>query len=415
MQIEVKEIESCKLSVQYTADAGEILNKRGDVITQFKKAPVPGFRPGKASLDAIQVHYKTQIDESLKRALAEDAYHNTLFEKKLRPHGAPTFNSLMLANGKFTCEFELHTKPDFELVELKDLEVVKPHEEENSVELTEKMLQELRVRMGDAAPYSDTDFVQLGDNVILDYEGSLNGEVVPHLCASGELLTVGKSNIPNFDDQILGMALNETREFDLHVPEGGLASLSGQTVHLKVTLAMGSKNTPCPLDDSLAEKMGKSNMEELRTFVQGTADATLQNKAKVKLFETIAHKLVDITSINVPNWMSLSEAKYLTHNAKLNWDILSDADKEQYLQMAEKNVKLSLILDKVRENNPEAQLTDQEIFEIIKRNLAKTQVQQPIDEVIQQMNKSGYLQILFSRIRDEHAMDFVSKLVKVVD
>lgn len=79
MQIDVTELEPCKLSIHYEAGAEEIFNKRGEVLQQFKKAPVPGYRPGKATIDAIKFHYRTQIEDSLKRALAEDAYHNTLF------------------------------------------------------------------------------------------------------------------------------------------------------------------------------------------------------------------------------------------------------------------------------------------------------------------------------------------------
>lgn len=415
MQIEVNEIEPCKLTIKYTADAAQILDKRGEILTHFKKAPVPGFRQGKASLDAIKVHYRTQIDESLKRALAEDAYHNTLFEKKLKPHGAPRFNTLLLADGKFTCEFDLYTKPDFELLPYQGLQIPQPPPPQTIPELTEKLLQELRVRFGDSAPYTDTDFIQDGDSVILDYEGSLNGEIVPHLCATGEMITVGRSNIGTFDSSILGMTMGETREFDLVVPEGGLASLSGKTVHLKVTLSMGSKTTPCPLDDTLAAKVGKKDMAELREFAAGTASASIQNKARADLNEAIANKLVDMNTIDVPNWMTLSEAQYLVQQAKMDWNVISDEDKEQYMTMATKNVKLSLILDKVREDNPEAQLTDQEVFDVLKRNLAKTNVQQPIDEVIQQMNKTGYLQILFSRIRDEHAMDFITKTVQLIE
>lgn len=416
MQIEVKEIEPCKLSVNYTADAGEILNKRGEIIGHFKKAPVPGFRPGKpVPLDAIKMHYRTQIEESLKRALAEDAYHNTLFEKKIKPHGAPRFNSALLADGKFICEFELYTKPDFELQKYAGLEVPKPHEADTVLELTEKMMQEIRVRYGDTTPFVETDFIQKDDNVIIDYEGSVDGELLPHLCATGEMLTVGQSTLPGFDDNLLGMTMGETREFDVLIPENTLPSLSGKNVHLKVTLNMGSKNTPCPLDDTLAAKLGKKDLADLRAAVTGTATATIQNRVRAKVNESVAIQLVESHKIDVPHWMTLSEAKYLVQGAKLDWSAISDADKEMYLGLAEKNVKLSLILDKVREDCPEAQLSDQEVFDIIKHNLSKTQVQQPMDQIIQQMNNSGYLQILFSRIRDEHAMDYITKSVRVID
>lgn len=415
MQIEVKEIEPCKLSVQYTADAGEILDKRGEVLSRFKKAPVPGFRPGKVPLAAIKMHYRVQIEDALKVALAEEAYHNTLFEKNIRPHGPPRLNSAVLADGKFVCEFEMHTKPSFDLQPYEGLQIPKPHELDTVQELAEKMLQDLRVKYGESSPYSETDFVQAGDNIIVDYEGSVGGGVSSQLSAVGEMITVGHSNIKNFDDNILGMTLGEVREFDIMVPDTSLPSLSGKTVHLKVTLNMGSKNTPCPLDDTLATKLGKRDLSDLRLAITGTATATIQNRVRSSINESVATKLVEMNAIDVPNWMSLSEAQYLVHQAKLDWSTLKDADKEMYLEMATKNVKLSLILDKVRNDNPEAQLTDQEVFDVVKQNLAKTKMSQPLDQIIQQMQKSGYLQILFSRIRDEHAMDFITKKIQLID
>src|SRR5258706_10303001 len=107
MQITVKEIEPCKVLVNYEADTAQIVNKRAEVAKAFIKAPMKGFRPGHAPLEAIKLVYRKQIDESLKRALAEDALLDTTFEKKIKPHGAPRFNSMLLADGKFTCEFEL--------------------------------------------------------------------------------------------------------------------------------------------------------------------------------------------------------------------------------------------------------------------------------------------------------------------
>jgi trigger factor len=415
MQIEVTELEPCKLSVKYEAGAFEILNKRGEILNAFKKAPVPGFREGKATIDVIKVHYRQQIEESLKRALAEDAYHNTLFEKKIRPHGAPKFNTLLLADGKFTCDFELYTKPDFELAPFKEMEVPKPHASHTAVEVGEQMLQELRVRFGDVVPYSETDFVQMGDNVIVDYEGSVDGTVEPNLSATGEMITMGRSSVPQFDSNLLGMTLGEVREFDMVVPENGLPSLSGKTVHMKATLVMGSKTTPCALDDELAKKLGKKDYPELRDFVFSTAGARLENESKMMLTEAVAVKMVDDNKFSVPNWMSLSEAQYLAHQSKLDWATLPDSDKEKYMELAEKNVKLSLILDKIREVEPEAQLSDQEVFEVIKQNLAHTQVQKPIDDIIKEMNRTGYLQILFSRIRDENTLDFVVKKAKVIE
>jgi trigger factor len=415
MQIEVQELEPCKLNIHYEANALEIMDKRAEVQTAFKKAPVPGFRQGKASIDAIKVHYRQQIEDALKRALAEDAYHNTIFEKKLRPHGAPKFNNLLLDGGKFVCEFEMYTKPDFEVAPYKGMEIPAPDQKEDPAELTEKMLQELRVRLGDVVPYADGDFVQQGDNIIIDYEGTINGESVPGLKNEGEMVTIGNNAIPDFDSNLLGMVVGDTREFDIHAPTESLPSIAGKTVHFKVTLTTGAKTTPCPLNDELATRMGKKDFNELREHVAAAAAARVQTSFKGAVHDAIAKRLVADNDIKVPNWMSLSEARYLAHQSQLDWTTMQDQDKEKFMEMATKNVKLSLVLDKIRELEVESQLSDQEVFEIIKQNLAKTKVQKPLDEVIQEMNKSGYLQILFARIRDEHTMDFVAKATKVTD
>lgn len=415
MQIEIKEIEKCKLSVHYEAGAADILNKRGDVLAAFKKAPVPGFRPGKASIDAIKHHYRDQIEESLKRALAEDAYHNVLFEKKLRPHGAPRFNTVTMADGKFSCDFELATKPEFELATFRGMQIPKPHEPASEVEITEKLLQELRVRFGEALPYTETDFVQSGDNVILNYEGFVDGARIDNLSAEGEMLTVGTSPFTQFDDSLLGMALEETREFDLTVPESGLPSLIGKVVHFSVTLVMGSKIIPCALDDSLAQKLGKNTYAELRELAHSTAMANVANTFKAAVNNAVSQRLVSDNTFEVPHWLALSEAQYLAHQSKLDWAVMSDSDKEKFIEMGTKNVKLSLVLDRIRDTEPEAQLTDQEVFDVIKQNLAKSQTKNSVDDVIKEMSRTGYLQILFSRIRDENTLDFVVKNAIVID
>lgn len=415
MKIEVTELEPCKLSIKYEANFMEIGDKRAEVESNFKRAPVPGFREGKATPEAIRMHYRQQIDDSLKRALAEDAFHNTLFEKKLKAHGPPRFQALLLEKGRFSAEFELYTKPNFELGQYKDLEIPKPPEPVNSILLAEQMMQELRVRMGEIQPYADGDFVQTGDNILLDYEGTVDGQKVDSLCATGEMITVGKTPMPGFDDNLLGMTIGETREFDFQAPGEGLPSIAGKTVHFKVTVGMGSKTTPCALDDELAKKMGKNNFQELQIAVSQAAFARSANAGKMANHEALAKRLVAGTQVDVPNWMSLSEAQYLAQQSQIDWAIIPDEDKEKLIEVAAQNVKLALILDRVRENEPEAQLTDQEVFEIIKQNLANTKVTQNLDEVIQQMNKTGYLQILFSRIRDEHTMDFITKSVKLIE
>jgi FKBP-type peptidyl-prolyl cis-trans isomerase (trigger factor) len=125
--------------------------------------------------------------------------------------------------------------------------------------------------------------------------------------------------------------------------------------------------------------------------------------------------MVDENKFEVPQWASLSEAQYLAQQSHINWETSEDKDKERFLTIAEKNCKIALILDRIRDEEPEAQLSDQEVFDMIKQNIAKSKSDKSPDEIIQEANKSGYLQILFSRIKDEHTLDFIVKSVTILE
>jgi FKBP-type peptidyl-prolyl cis-trans isomerase (trigger factor) len=229
------------------------------------------------------------------------------------------------------------------------------------------------------------------------------------------MMTVGSSPLLGFDNNMLGMTVGETREFDFVAPDGGLPSISGKTVHFKLTLSTGAKNLPCPLDDELAKRMDKKTYSELCEMVSQAAFARVSSIEKMHLHDAIARKLITETKVAVPNWMTLSEAQFLATQSQLDWNTMIDPDREKFMQMAEPNVKLSLILDKIRETEPESQLTDQEVFEIIKQNLMQSKMTDKPDEAIQAMAKNGQLQALVGKLRDEQAMSYVAKNIKVVE
>lgn len=408
MEIQIQEIEYCKINVHYEADAEQIENKRNEVLAQFKRAPVKGFRPGKANLEVIKIQYQKQINESLKRALAEQAFHDTIFEKGIKPFGTPTFSNLTLLVNKFSCDFSMSKKPDFELVPYKGIAFPKQPVDLRIPDMTQQMLQELRVRYGDVNPYTTDDMVQVGDSVVIDYH-AFDGDVsLDTLDGKGEVLTVGKIALPGFDDALLNMKLGETRSFDILIPEGGLPSVVGRTIRFEVNLVSGAKNVPMPLNDDLAIRAGKENYNQLVEAVTMNASTRYTEALRGANIKQLSARLLADNDIKVPSWLTLSEAQYLVSNANLKWDLMPDSDRNSFLKTAESNVKMSLILDKIREEEPEAQLSDNEILEMIKATVGKSGGQDP-DQVLANLNHNGYLSVLVARIRDEHALDFVLK------
>lgn len=419
MNFEVKEIDYCQLSVIADADLEAINNKRESVANEFSKVPVAGFRPGKASLEIIKIRFKKEIDEKLKIRLAEDAFKQLVSEQNIRPMGAPRMLSMQLNGGKFQCSFVFYKQPDFELAEYKNFTIPKPADLISVEELSEKIIQQIRVQNGESEPYKDDDFVQMLDSIIVDYEVSVDGVLDTEIKGVKEVLTVGQSPFPSFDENLLGMKNGEEREFEVTAPAAAPEKYRNKTLKFKVSLAMGAKQIPAPLDDKLAEKLSLTNMDELRQNVVGLATTRVQDYVQQNIAKQAAKRLQENHTFKIPDFLIKTESEFQAKMAQKDWDKISDEEKEVFITLAENSVKLTLVLERVREKEPESQLTDEEMVSVIKEHVAKmireSGQNQDVDTVIQAMSKSGKLPILIGSVRDEYTLGFITKTCTIVE
>jgi trigger factor len=413
MQITVNETEYCKLQVQYETDAEAVSSKKTELINKFKSKKVPGFRPGKATSEAIRLHYRKEIDQTLAQELAQDAVHNVIFENNIKLFGQPTFSYLNLEENRFRCEFSLFKQPDFELASYKEFEIPKPSVGLSVEELSQKMVQDLRTKYGQTIPYGENDFVQMGDTIILDYKSSIDGEVIEKLTSSGEILNVGRINIPGFSENLLGMTANESRSFDLLMPDTYKPEYAGKTLKFEVKILMGSKVEPAPLNDELAKNLGVESFDKLMENVKSTSTTRIRELEKNSISDQIAKRLIENHEFRIPEWISSAEARVNARNSGHEWDSIPDSDKELHIANAEKSIKLSLILQNVRDNEPDAQLTDEEVFSNARTNIAKFSAEP--EKVMAEIFQNGHLPILFNRIRDEYTLEFIEKTCKFIE
>lgn len=416
MEITVKELEPCKLEVLYTADVDKILKKETEVLDVFKNAPVKGYRKGKAPLNVVKLRYKNQIHESLKRALIEEAYSDTVYEKNLNVLGQPEIQDSTLFNNIFTCKFGVLVRPEFDLKPF-EYTVPMPHYTNTAENVAAKKLEELRRNYGDLRQFTDSDKVEMGDNVILNYTAYVDNKEVEGLKAEGDLLTVGASSLKEFDQNLVGMSLNENKTFSFVFGQSAVELLANKEVMFNVVLVGGSKVTPCGLDDSLAIKLGKADYNELHLQVNALAHSTIQMEKKQMLVDSFVKVMLSDYDFSVPDWMAIPDARADAQRVNIDYDTVSDDTKSLFLSKAKDVVKLSLILDKVRTEEPEAQLSEKEIYESVK-NVLLTHSKISEETVAEEMKKllsSGEFRMIAARLLDEHTIDFLLRSVKFVE
>lgn len=409
MEIKLDQLENCKFLVKAMYDDSlEIERKKNKIISKYRNVKVPGFRQGKADDNSIFVSFRKQIEDDLKNELASECYEEAVNLHKLKPITLPQFSKADLGFASFNCEFILLTKPEFELKQYK-FEVPKPDIKPSAEERAQSILEEIRFQYGERNPFSDTDTAQLGDSLVLNYSGKDNvtKESIQELQAVNEVYELGKGPTKEFEDNLIGMKVGETKEFTIDVYD--------KKIDINVTLLMGTKITPIGLNDELAKKAANvETFTELMEKINALSSNKYKEEYNKSLSTQIFKKLIDANEIQMPDWLKLAEARIMATQNKLDWDSIDDSQKENYLLLAESNIKFSLILEAIREKEAEAQLSDSEAMNLLKNWVIKSN-NGNVNEFVNKLETSGQLPIFINRIKDEFTIEFLIKNTTIIE
>ena len=274
VQVEKLEKNMAKLTIEVSA---EELEKaiQGAYLKQRKNIAVPGFRKGKVPRQMIEKMYGVEIFyEDAANALIPDAYANAYDECELEIVSQPSINVVQLEKGKpFIFTAEVATKPEVTLGEYKGLKVDKISTRVTAKEVDAKLEEEQKknartITVEDRA-------VQDGDEVVLDFEGFVNGVAFEGGKGENYPLTIGSGSfIPGFEEQLIGVEAEKEVEVNVTFPkEYHAEDLAGKEAVFKCTVhEIKVKELP-ELDDEFA-----AEVSEFDTLDAYKADI----KAKIK-------------------------------------------------------------------------------------------------------------------------------------
>ena len=97
MEVQVNEVDYCKLEVQYSADPDVVESKRDEVMQSLKKIKIPGFRKGKAPESAIKMKMSKEIATTVIEHMKAQAYDDVVFETEIKPIAYPQFEDVNIS------------------------------------------------------------------------------------------------------------------------------------------------------------------------------------------------------------------------------------------------------------------------------------------------------------------------------
>lgn len=284
------------------------------------KISVPGFRKGKISK---QVFFSKFGEEALYQdamdAVLPAAYEAAVEEAGITPVGRPNIAPVSMEKGKaWTMQAVITTAPAIELGDYLNLEVDKQDTEVTDEDVAAE-IKRLQEGQAELVLQEESTKAEKGDTVIIDFDGSVDGEHFEGGQANDFSLELGSGQfIPGFEDQLIGHVSGEDINVNVTFPEDyQAANLAGKEALFEVKIHELKRKALPELDDEFAKDVD----EEVETL------AELEAKVKTRLSDEKAQSAQEAFEDAV-----LTKA---VDNAKVDGDKIPEAmiDEDVHRQM----------------------------------------------------------------------------------
>ena len=385
-----------------------------------KNAKVDGFRKGKVPRNVFEKKNgkETIWYEAINDAL-DEKYLNILHEKKLIPIIRPNIEVVSVDDNKAEIKFIITTKPEVKISKYKDLGVKK-----GSVKVTEKEINEeienLRQRYADMTVKKGK--IEKGDTAIIDFEGFIDDTAFEGGKGENYSLTIGSNTfIPGFEDQLIGLKENDTKDVKVKFPEDYHSEdLKGKDAVFKVKVhEVKTKKLP-ELDKDFfldLEMENVTTLEELKEKIKEEIKHHKTHEVENKYIDDILEEVSKNTEVEIPNELIEEEIDRMLEEYANNLRMQGiDLDtyykftnsnesmlREQMRNEADKRVKYRLMLEEIVKLE-KIKVTDEEIDKEL-NEMAK-QYNMTEEEVLKHM---GSKDVLKYEIEMQKAIDVLKK------
>lgn len=293
--------------------SGEEWNKAKDkaFAKVSKNAKVDGFRQGKVPRNVFEKKYGTgDIVRSAMEDLIDTKYGEIIVTEKLIPAVEPKLEIVSADDNGFEVNITIITDPEVKLGKYKELKVKK-----DKVEVTKEEIEHEVGHILDrfAELVSKDGAVEEGDTAIIDFKGFKDNEEFEGGSAEGYSLEIGShSFIPGFEEGVVGMKKEESKDIKLTFPEDYMAKdLAGKEVVFNVTVHDIKKRVIPDLDEEFFKDLdmeGVTNKEELNKVVEEEIKTQKERDAENKFVEELLAKASANMTIEIPEEIIDAEA-----------------------------------------------------------------------------------------------------------
>ena len=346
-------------------------------------AKIDGFRPGKIPMSIVKNRFGSQVSGEIVEKQVSDSMRKLFTDKKIKPAMQPKVDfegkPLDGTDVKFTVNIEIMPEIKVEDFSKMKFERLVADVEEKDVS---KALEDIASNQKAYSPLKKKRKSKIGDSVLIDFKGFLEGKLFEGGSAENHKLELGSGQmIPGFEDQLVGLNVNDKKNVEVNFPENyQKAEFSGKPAKFEVIIKDILEAEKAKINDELASRMGLPDLKALKEAIKSQIEINYKNTSRNRIKRDLLDKLSKQYSFEIPKSMLENENKVI-------WDrfledkkagVIDAADKgkkdsvlkKEYSEIAERRVRLGLLLAEIGDVN-KITVTDDEIKNAVMQEARK--------------------------------------------
>lgn len=424
--MQVTELESKGLKKNFKIVVGaDAINTQTE--SELKAAgqnlKIPGFRPGYVPMKVLQQRYGKSVQADVINKLINRSVGDVVSQRKLRPALTPQINiEDYKEGGELAFSMAVEVFPELPEFSFDGVTLARKTFEVEEKDIDEA-LERIAARTPQFSALAKDAKAALGNVVKIDFKGSIDGELFAGGTASNFELELGsKQFIEGFEEQLVGAKAGDVRTVKVKFPDQYPgAQVAGKNAEFEVTVHEVLEAKPAVIDDAFAKARNFADVRALREAVRVQIikeyDQAVRSQLKKQLFDVLEEKynfelpesMVDMEFSTIWERVKQSREEGDEALAGKNEDELRD----EYRQIAQRRVKLGILLAEVGTRN-KIQISRDEISRAVMQQASQFPGQEKQIFEFYQKNPDR-LEDLRGPILEEKAVDFILSKVKFND
>lgn len=379
MQVTETTTEGLKRELSIVVPRSELASRLDRYLDDLKgRVQIRGFRPGKVPAAHLKKLYgksamaeivNTVIGESTAQAIKERNEKSAMQPQiDLKDEEA---EKVLAGDGDLAFALKYEVIPAFEVQPVAGIAIDRPVVEVTDAEIDERVQQ-----IGEGArgyePREEGAEAQDGDRLTISYLGKLDGEPFEGGADDKAYIFLGQKRfIPGFEEQLVGARKGDKKVIEVTFPEDYPApNLKGKAATFDIEVFEVAAPGELKLDDDWAKTLGLDSLEGLKAAVKSQIESQFAAQTRQKVKRQLLDALDKQYTFDLPPtlvdqefeiiWRQVVAEMERTKKSFEDEDTTEEKAREEYRRIAERRVRLGLVLSKIGEDN-QIQVNEQEL------------------------------------------------------